>query len=66
MKLSGWWKGSWNDGKRQEKLNREAASKAKPKGLTTRQNRFHPSRPVVARRAKSDEFTKGDIRKMVL
>ena len=37
-----------------------------PCGETTWQNRHHPSWPVVARRVKSDEFTKWDIQKMVL
>ena len=37
-----------------------------PEGETTWQNRHHPSGPVVARRAKSDEFTSGDIQRKAL
>ena len=37
-----------------------------PEGETTWQNRHHPFCPVVARRAKSDEFTRGDIQKKAL
>ncbi len=58
-------KGDTVVGYRESLTTQDLKSSGFPEGERTWQNRPHPSCPVVARRAKSGEFTNGDIRKMV-